>query len=148
MLIHNAWDGWLLAMAAYVAVMSLVRLMLAKRDELARELDQQIAAEKLRLQIEAKKAAAAAAKEKKKQERKEFICFICGKAGHVAKNCLKRNKNEDKSNRMIKAIKETKPEDSKVIEAIIEVMDLSRGIKLILMDLLPHKHPKPEKNIQ
>lgn len=35
MLIHNVWDGWLLAVAAYVVVLSLVRLMLAKRDELA-----------------------------------------------------------------------------------------------------------------
>lgn len=63
MLITNTWDAWLLAIASYVAVMSLVRLMLSKRDELARELDAQIASERQRLDTEKKKAE----KEKKKR---------------------------------------------------------------------------------
>jgi hypothetical protein len=44
-------DGWsvgLLVGAGYVAVMRLVRLMLARRDQLMRELEEQIAAEKRR----------------------------------------------------------------------------------------------------
>lgn len=52
----NTWDLVLLAIAAYVAVMSLVRLMLAERDRLARELDQQVEAERARIAAEKRKA--------------------------------------------------------------------------------------------
>ena len=48
----NSWEIWSLLIAAYVAVVSLVRLMLAHRDRLARELDEQIVAERQRLALE------------------------------------------------------------------------------------------------
>lgn len=51
-------DGWnwaLLAVASFVAVVVLVRLMLARRDKLVEELHQKVAAEKKKLQ-QAKKA--------------------------------------------------------------------------------------------
>ena len=44
----TAWDGLLLAVGAYVAVMALVRLMSAHRKKIAEELRQQIRAEQLR----------------------------------------------------------------------------------------------------
>ena len=46
-------DGWsvgLLVGTSYVAVMGLVRLMLARRDQLMRQLDEQLAAERRRKQ--------------------------------------------------------------------------------------------------
>jgi heme exporter protein D len=54
----GSMDGWnwaLLAVAAFVAVVVLVRLMLARRDKLVEELHQKMAAEKKKLQ-QAKKA--------------------------------------------------------------------------------------------
>jgi hypothetical protein len=42
------WDWLILAAAAFVAVTSLVRLMLARRDELVREVKNQIAAPRAR----------------------------------------------------------------------------------------------------
>lgn len=52
----NWWDLGLLAVAAYVAVLWLVRLMLRERDRLAGELEQQLAAEQHRVEAEKKKA--------------------------------------------------------------------------------------------
>ena len=50
------WDLGLLAVAAYLAIIWLVRLMLRERDRLAGELEQQLAAEERRLAVEKKKA--------------------------------------------------------------------------------------------
>lgn len=44
----NAWDGFLLIVGAYVAVMALVRLMRAHRQKLTNELHDQIIAEQQR----------------------------------------------------------------------------------------------------
>jgi len=44
----NAWDGFLLIVGAYVAVMALVRLMRAHRQKLTNELQDQIIAEQQR----------------------------------------------------------------------------------------------------
>jgi hypothetical protein len=44
----GTWELGLFSIAAYVAVVSLVRLMLAHRDRLARELDTQLAAKRRR----------------------------------------------------------------------------------------------------
>jgi hypothetical protein len=52
----TTWELALLALAVYVAVVSLVRLMLAERDRLGRELGQQISAEQARLAAEKRKA--------------------------------------------------------------------------------------------
>jgi Tfp pilus assembly protein PilN len=52
----NTWDLVLLAIAAYVAVLTLVRLMLTERERLGKELDQQIAAEQAKLAVEKRKA--------------------------------------------------------------------------------------------
>ncbi|HWC90681.1 MAG TPA: hypothetical protein VG433_13525 [Pirellulales bacterium] len=46
----DSWSVALLVGAGYVAVMGLVRLMLARRDQLIKELQQQVAAEKKRKQ--------------------------------------------------------------------------------------------------
>lgn len=42
------WDAMILLAAAFIAVTSLVRLMLARRDELTSEVRQQLAAAKAR----------------------------------------------------------------------------------------------------
>ena len=52
----NSWDLGLLAVAAYLAVIWLVRLMLRERDRVGRELEEQLAAEQRRLESEKKKA--------------------------------------------------------------------------------------------
>ncbi|HTN75164.1 MAG TPA: hypothetical protein VL096_07955 [Pirellulaceae bacterium] len=61
-----SWDTWLMAAAAYVAIITLVRLMLAKRDALARELDQQIVAAQRKLAAEKQQAE----KDRKREEAK------------------------------------------------------------------------------
>lgn len=52
----NSWDLGLLAVAAYLAVIWLVRLMLRERDRVGRELEEQLAAEQRRLESEKKKS--------------------------------------------------------------------------------------------
>ncbi len=52
----NTFDLVLLAIAAYVAVIALVRMMLAERNRLGDELDRQIAAERARQAAEKRKA--------------------------------------------------------------------------------------------
>ena len=59
----NTWDLALLAAAAYVAVVTLVRLMLRHRDQLAADLQRQVDAERQRLEAEQRKA------EKERQRR-------------------------------------------------------------------------------
>ncbi len=49
MMLLDAWDVVLLAIAAYVAVLALVRLMAARRKQLSDDLRQQFAAEQARL---------------------------------------------------------------------------------------------------
>lgn len=51
----DRWDILLLLGASYVAVMSLVRLMTARRDRLVAEVQQQVAVERERLAAERKK---------------------------------------------------------------------------------------------
>ncbi len=63
----NTWDLVLLAIAGYVAIIALVRLMLAERNRLAQELDQQIEVERARLAAEKRKAE----KERRKRELEE-----------------------------------------------------------------------------
>ncbi|HEX3658279.1 MAG TPA: hypothetical protein VHV55_20995 [Pirellulales bacterium] len=46
----DSWSVAVLVGASYVAIMGLVRLMLARRDQLIKELQQQVAAEKKRKQ--------------------------------------------------------------------------------------------------
>ena len=52
----NTWDLVLLAIAGYVAVIALVRMMLAERNRLAQDLDQQIESERARLTAEKRRA--------------------------------------------------------------------------------------------
>ena len=63
----NTWDLVLLVIASYVAVISLVRLMLAERGRLAAELDQQIEAERARLAAEKRKEE----RDRRQREREE-----------------------------------------------------------------------------
>lgn len=63
----NTWDLVLLAIAGYVAVIALVRLMLSERNRLARELDQQVEAERARQAAEKRQAE----KERRKRELEE-----------------------------------------------------------------------------
>lgn len=63
----NTWDLLLLAVAAYIAVLALVRMMLAERNRLAADLDQQVKAEQARLAAEQRKAE----KERRKKELEE-----------------------------------------------------------------------------
>lgn len=52
----NGWDLALLAIASYVAIVALARMMLAERNRLAKELDQQIEIERARVAAEKRKA--------------------------------------------------------------------------------------------
>lgn len=63
----SAWDWALLAVAGYLAVLALVRLMLAERNRLGQELDAQITAEQHRLAVEKLKAE----KERRQREMQE-----------------------------------------------------------------------------
>ncbi len=53
--LFDAWDGVLLAIAGYVAVISLVRMMSVRRQQLSDDLYRQIQAEQERKKREAKK---------------------------------------------------------------------------------------------
>lgn len=48
----DAWDGALLAAAAYLGITALVRLMRSRRDQLIAELDRRVEAERQRLKAE------------------------------------------------------------------------------------------------
>ena len=58
----NGGDWAILLVSGYVAVTSLVRLMLARRDRLIAEFRQKMAEEQRRMKVEAKKAATTAKK--------------------------------------------------------------------------------------
>ena len=64
----NSWDLALLAIAAYVAVLTLVRLMLAERDRLRNELQAQIDAEQARVAAAKRKAEKELRQKKIKEE--------------------------------------------------------------------------------
>ena len=51
----DAWDTALLALASYVAIMALVRMMHRRRDAILQELTEQIDAQRERLRIQQKK---------------------------------------------------------------------------------------------
>lgn len=62
----DGWDLALLAIASYVAVTSLVRLMRERRDVLSADMRRQIEAEKRRLAAEERQAKEKARREKRK----------------------------------------------------------------------------------
>ena len=51
----DAWDMALLALASYVAIMALVRMMHRRKDAIVDELTEQIDAQRERLRVEQKK---------------------------------------------------------------------------------------------
>ena len=59
----DGWDVFLIMVAVYVAVTSLVRLMMSRRDKLVAEVQEQIAARRAQRKQQKRKAAERAAKE-------------------------------------------------------------------------------------
>ena len=64
----NSWEIALLSAAAYVAIVTLVRLMRRRRDELIDQLAREVEAEKQRLRIEEKQKTRRKARDNVKQE--------------------------------------------------------------------------------
>ena len=64
----NFWEFALLAAAAYLAIVTLVRMMRQKRDTLINELTQEAEAEQQRLRAEARTEKRRAMREKVEQE--------------------------------------------------------------------------------
>ncbi len=71
MLSLDAWDLVLLAIASYVAVLSLVRLMAARRQQLSDGLREQFAAEQARQQLSGDRELARDRRQRERQQADE-----------------------------------------------------------------------------